>query len=279
MFGYIAPITYNMGLYPIFGGYHSTYYTGYSPFVSLFNNFMPFYGGINSAYAYNYPYNYGYQNMFLMNYSSPVRFGGGYLNPSASATFPTFKNKSVTPVKTAQSSPFLGTSEHNTSSASNTLGKEFVNVARKYSNCSEYDGSHRKFCINSTCAIDDPFNEEWCTDFVTYIVKEAYRNKGLNPPAGFGNHDVNTIKKWAINNNKFIRTSNISQKGKYIAENIKVGDIMILNENNSSHTGFVTKVDSDGVIHTIEGNRDDRVKEYSYSPNYPYLSGFIRLAS
>ena len=55
---------------------------------------------------------------------------------------------------------------------------------------------------------------------------------------------------------------------------------MIINENGASHTGFVTSVDKkSGVIKTIEGNRDDMVKEYSYSPNYPDLSGFIRLAS
>ena len=55
---------------------------------------------------------------------------------------------------------------------------------------------------------------------------------------------------------------------------------MIINENGASHTGFVTDIDKDsGVIKTIEGNRDDMVKEYSYSPNYPDLSGFIRLTS
>ena len=160
------------------------------------------------------------------------------------------------------------------------LGAEFVKTARKYSNCSESNGTHHKFCVNSTCKIEDPLDQEWCTDFVTYIVKESSKKLGKTVPEGFGNHDVSTLKNWAINNGYFIRTSDKSKKGAFIKENIKQGDIIILNENDASHTGFVTKIDKDtGVIHTIEGNRDDMVKEYSYSPNYSDLSGFIRLTS
>ncbi|MDY6359250.1 MAG: CHAP domain-containing protein [Cyanobacteriota bacterium] len=184
-----------------------------------------------------------------------------------SATKPTQKPKTVS---------------HNTQIAAaksaSALRQDFVNTARKYSNCNESDGSQRKFCINTDCKYEDPYDQEWCTDFVTYVVKEAYRKDGKAIPAGFGNHDVETMKNWAINNNYFIRTSNKAHKGSYIAENIKPGDIIILNENGASHTGFVTRTDKDGTVHTIEGNRDDKVTEYAYSPNYPDISGFIRLS-
>lgn len=159
------------------------------------------------------------------------------------------------------------------------LRKDFITTALKYSNCNEADGSQHKFCINNTCKYEDPYDQEWCTDFVTYVVKEAYRKNGKTVPAGFGNHDVRTLKNWAINNNYFIRTSNKSQKGNYIANNIRPGDIIILNENGASHTGFVTHVGRNGTIHTIEGNRDDKVSRYVYSPNYPDISGFIRLTA
>ena len=160
------------------------------------------------------------------------------------------------------------------------LRRDFVNVAYKYNGVSEADGSHKKFCINIGC---NPFNDgEWCTDFVTYVVKESYRNNGKHVPAGFGDHDVETLKNWAIRNDYFTRTSNKSNTPSFIAQNIKPGDIMILNENYASHTGFVTRVDNDGTFHTIEGNRGDKVTTATYRPGSEEyrknLSGFIQLA-
>jgi len=282
LFGIFAPITYNTDLRSLFGGYYSSFYTGYSPFALPFQRVIPYYGGMNMTYQYinNYQFS-NYPSMFAMNYASPVYSSGGY-STGVSSSVPVVSSsshKAVTnSVKTssASSSQVHKRSDYS-SSDNNTLAQEFIKVARKYSNCAEYDNSHLKFCINPTCRYEDPRSEEWCTDFVTYVVKEAYRNKGKTPPVGFGDHDVKTMKKWAIDNGYFIRTSNKSRKGKFIVQNIKPGDIMVINENKYSHIGFVTRIDSNGVIHTIEGNRDDRVKEYSYSPNYPNLSGFIRL--
>lgn len=160
-----------------------------------------------------------------------------------------------------------------------SLGKSFVQIARSYSDVSESDGTHHKFCINPNCKKEDPYDQEWCTDFVTYVVKEAYKKAGKSVPAGFGNHDVESLKNWAIANDKFVKTANLRNKASYFIKNIKPGDIFIMNEDGASHTGFVTRIDkSTGVIHTIEGNRDDRVKEYKYSPNNPDLSGFIKLS-
>lgn len=155
------------------------------------------------------------------------------------------------------------------------LNNEFLNVASKYSNCCESDNSHIKFCNNKGC---NKYNYgEWCTDFVSYVTKEAYRNKGKYLPSSFGTHDVEELKNWAISQNKFIRTSNKGQKAQFIKNNIKPGDIFILNENGASHTGFVTKIYDDGSFSTIEGNRNDKVTRYNYSPHYDQLSGFIRM--
>lgn len=250
---------------------------------------------MGNPYLNNYQYNNYYPNVFAMNYASPYSYyGGGYSGVSSASATQVVKSSSSAPSSSAKTyshttvtkpsnvkSPkgSVKAKETSIAPAPTSLGQEFIRVARKYSDCAEYDNSHLKFCINPTCKFEDPRNEEWCTDFVTYVVKEAYKNKGQTPPAGFGDHDVKTLKQWAIYSGHFIRTSDKNKKADFIAKNIRAGDIMVINENRFSHIGIVTKIDSNGVIHTIEGNRDDRVKEYSYSPNYPHLSGFIRLTS
>ena len=280
-------------------------------YASLFNPSWVYNNGIGVGNPYFnnlYQCNNFYPSIYALNYNTPIYFSGNYsiwnysasnypsTNYSAVNTFQyvypqqtyvnLVENKTTTtgnkPVSNSVIPTYNDVKKDSVKALTSKidLGNEFVSTANKYKSCSEKNGSHRKFCVNSTCKSEDPFDQEWCTDFVTYVVKEAYEKQGKTVPAGFGHHDVSTLKNWAISNNCFIRTSNKSQKGTYIANNIKPGDIMIINENGASHTGFVKEIDkSSGVIKTIEGNRDDMVKEYSYSPNYPYLSGFIRLAS
>ena len=311
MFGLLAPITYNTDINPILSHYYMGFCGGNCPpYASLFNPPWVYSGGIGVGNPYfynNYQCGNYYPSIYAINYSAPVSFGNYYNNPflpQQSSQYSIFSETNnmykpseyyMVPTQTSNyanvtvnqsvakdtpvTNPIKG-SNQTLSEQKPALGDKFVATARKYSNCSESDGSHRKFCVNSTCKFEDPFDMEWCTDFVTYVVKETYRQNGQQLPAGFGNHDVRTMKNWADRNGYFIRTSDKSQKGKFISENIKSGDIIILNENGASHTGFVTKIDKDsGIIHTIEGNRQDRVREYSYSPNYPDISGFIRLAS
>ena len=69
-----------------------------------------------------------------------------------------------------------------------------------------------------------------------------------------------------------------SEKGTYIP---KVGDVMIQKSNGASHTGIVEKVDSDGTIHTIEGNASNSVKRVTYrvgSKGYNQISGWVRMS-
>lgn len=300
MFNIWQPISYNTDLNSILSHYYMGFCGGNcSAYASLFNPPWVYNNGIGVGNPYfqdMYQCGNYYPNIFALNYYNPYMYyggGGGSVlypaltttssssSPSPSKTTTSKSSTVAKPQSTHISNPVKKTVTNNAINRKEvSLGQEFVNVARKYGNCSELNGTHHKFCVNSTCKAEDPFDQEWCTDFVTYVVKEAYRNKGKTPPAGFGHHDVETLKNWAISSNSFIRTSNKSAKGSYIANNIKAGDIMIINENGASHTGFVTKIDKNtGVIHTIEGNRDDMVKEYKYSPNYPDLSGFIRLTS
>ena len=293
MFGLLTPITYNTDLNPILSHYYMGFCGGNCPsYASLFNPPWIYNNGVgigNPYFRNSYQCNNFYPSIYALNYNTPIYFGGNYpaINTFQYVYPQTYINTNTTSSNNLTTATVVKTTTHTevNNFAKNTrettdFGKELVNTAKKYKNCSEIDGSHKKFCINATCKSEDPFNQEWCTDFVTYVARETYQNQGKTIPDGFGNHDVKELKNWAISENCFIRTSNKSQKGSFIANNIKPGDIMIINENGASHTGFVTSVDKkSGVIKTIEGNRDDMVKEYSYSPNYPDLSGFIRLAS
>lgn len=259
------------------------------PYASLFNPPWIYNNGIGLGNPYLssfYQCNNYYPNIYALNYNTPIFFGGNYLAANNfQYVYPqTYSNTTVN--KTTVTNPInkntqttMQNSEKNTKPISD-LGKELVNTAKKYKNFSESNGLHKKFCINDTCKIEDPLDQEWCTDFVTYVTKETYKNQGITLPSGFGSHDVTRLKNWAEHKDCFIKTSNKSQKAAFIANNIKAGDIIILNENGASHTGFVTGIDKKtGVIKTIEGNRNDKVEEYSYSPNFPDISGFIRLTS
>lgn len=305
MFDIWKPISYNTNLDPILSHYYLGFCGGncnqwashfnppwmYRNGIGIRNPYFQNYYQCNNYYPnifslnYNLQYNYSYYNPWnnIFNYLPQTQVIQPYLAPvqlKNYAVSDSVKAQSVTKETKIEPDKSDNTQVPQMSYQKNDLGDEFVKTAKKYADCKESDGSHRKFCINPTCKSEDPYDQEWCTDFVSYVVKETYRQQGKTVPAGFGDHDVETMKKWAINNGKFIRTSNVSQKGNYIAQNIKRGDIIIFNENTASHIGFVTEIDkNNGTIHTIEGNRDDKVSEYAYSPNLPDISGFIRLTS
>lgn len=156
-----------------------------------------------------------------------------------------------------------------------TIREGMVKNALKYRGLNEADGSWRQIS-NS---------KEWCADFIYHVIDETYKEQGKPVPKGLEkelppgkpNHRVEELKQWGIDNGKFFQTANKKNKGKLIAENVKPGDILILREYGASHTGFVTKVYSDGVFETIEGNRNDKVCRVRYSPNYHEISGFVQL--
>lgn len=156
-----------------------------------------------------------------------------------------------------------------------TIREGMVKNALKYRGLNEADGSWRQIS-NS---------KEWCADFIYHVIDETYKQQGKSVPKGLEkelppgkpHHRVEELKQWGIDNGKFFQTANKKNKGKLIAENVKPGDILILREDGASHTGFVTKVYSDGVFETIEGNRNDKVCRVRYSPNYHEISGFVQL--
>lgn len=151
--------------------------------------------------------------------------------------------------------------------ASNGLGSAVVQDALKYIGANENDGSYKKFTNGR--------EEAWCADFASYVVKEAYEKAGKKLPEGFGSASVANIKSWGEQNGCFTRTSNMSDKANYMANNIKAGDLIIFGED--QHVGIVESVDGDGTVHTVEGNTSDQVARRDYNASNARITGFVQL--
>lgn len=282
MLNLFSPITYNTDVNPIVYNYFMGYSQGYNPFgYTTCNNlnsiFMPFnnYPNYFSPWQSNNSY-IGNLNSYMtpINYYSNndnFTYIGPYMNifkiGKTSNSQATTKNKDTKNDNTTQSKDNNNKTSHTTKS--NYIGTSLAKAAKQYLGYNEADGSSKKFSDSG----------EWCADFVSYVVNETYKNKGLTPPSGFGNHRVEELKQWGIKNNKFYSLVDKDDKAKEIKNNINIGDILILRENGASHTGFISKINPDGSFETIEGNREDQVAIGRYSANNPDISGFIKLAS
>lgn len=116
--------------------------------------------------------------------------------------------------------------------------------------------------------------QHWCADFVTYNTKQTF---GSKLPSSFGSSSVSGLMSWGKSNNCYLDVASSSNKSQYIAQNVKPGDIMIEKRGGKSHTGIVTKVNSDGSFETVEGNTSNKVGKRKYNANSRTLSGFINL--
>ena len=151
---------------------------------------------------------------------------------------------------------------------SSEFGNAVASIAQSYvGKLSEADGSYLQVTGGRA--------EHWCADFVTYVVSKACEQTGksLN---GFGSPAVANLRAWGEANGCYgsIDGMSSSQKAQWIVNNVKPGDVMIM-QNNSSHTGIVTKVYSDGSFYTVEGNTSDQCLNRHYSADEARLSGFV----
>lgn len=293
MFDYINPITYTTDINTLAFGYNTGATFGFNPYTTgnffdgsifspqnLFRDFSNFniykQNPFNTNSNFNTTSNLYYQPLF----SSPLNQApGAFIYPIPDFNIYKLANQMNSPQETSTTNTVTKTTpskqsenvtvnkNKKTTNSSKTIGEAFVKNAQKYLGYNEADGSSKKFSNSG----------EWCADFVSYVVKETYKSQGKTPPKDFGNHRVEILKQWGIKNDKYLQVANKSNRAKLIAEKVKPGDIMILRENNASHTGFVTKVYPNGVFETIEGNRYDKVTRFKYSPNYSDISGFVQL--
>lgn len=235
-------------------------------------NYFGLTNSYNNCYSHNNNYLYGgtsglnntnpfvYENITPRN-TTPANY---------SITNPNQTQKTFSSIKTTNTY----TSQQKINNETNkAFAKSIADNAENYIGYNEKDGSFHKFSNNT----------EWCADFVTYVVKESYQQKGRQIPKGFGSWRCENLKQWAINNHKFLQTAGRENKASLIAKNVKPGDIIILRENGASHTGIVKSVNKEtGEIGTIEGNVTasngvDSVVYNNYSPYNAEISGFIQL--
>lgn len=194
-----------------------------------------------------------------------------------SGTSTTSKTSSTTSPTKTETKKNSKTATNPTKTSNQALRNAFVKNAKKYIGYKESDGSYKRFS-NSP---------EWCADFVSYVIKEAYEQQGLRAPKWFGNHRVENLRKQAIEHDKYLCITESKDRTKTVKEKVRAGDIVIMREKDgdtntqASHTGIVTKVYPNGTFDTIEGNvtsgGDDRVLTMHYSPYHKDISGFVQL--
>jgi len=176
------------------------------------------------------------------------RIFGNYRRPEVSYNSTDFRGNSISKQNTVKPAEIQGNG-----TAANAAKIALGEIGNK-----ESDGSFKKYTGGN--------NEAWCADFVNWSYKKA---TGGNTPWGKDVHSVDELKQWGQSNGLY----SAQKDGK----GIKPGDIAIFKSAGASHTGIVTKVDEDGVIHTIEGNTSDKVAERSYNPGNSRLSGFVKM--
>ena len=168
----------------------------------------------------------------------------------------------------------------------NTPGNIVLNYANNFKNCRGDDGTADifiKYVFGEDTPLhagnDTPGSAAWCASFVCYNLE----NSGIKVPEWYSSMKqedkalVNNVYVAAKNNNAIVEKSEV-----------KPGDLIMLDRHNDGwydHIAFVTAIDEDGTIHTLEGNApevseidengvetwiDDEgvVKEKTYPPNY-----------
>ena len=107
----------------------------------------------------------------------------------------------------------------------------------------------------------NPAQTPWCAAFAMNLLKNyGFNESGLSNP-----NYVPTVESWAKGNGDW--------KGSGSGYTPKPGDAICFG--GGAHIGIVKSVDSDGTIHTIEGNNNNAVSEGTYKPGDSYIDGFI----
>lgn len=212
----------------------------------------------------------GFMNFPMPNLSMMPSFPTPSLfTPSFNFAMPSSSSSSIMELYNTLFGETSNTTNFTSVRMTGNMGKDIVATAKQYVGYKESDGSFKLFTGGK--------NHAWCADFVSYVIKEAYKGNGKKVPSGLNTSSVESLRKWGINNNCYLNTSNTSNKSSLIAKNVKPGDIVIF-KNGTSHTGIVTKVNSDGSFQTIEGNTSNKVAYRNYSSSYNKVSGFIQIA-
>lgn len=243
-----------------------------SPF-SMNTQFTDYAGMVGNSAFWDFSL-FNFNNLFFSNFNPSWNFSTNFApNISAfNASQPTQSSETLT------KSENIFSLSNNVSSPTDTFVK--TNYSRKTGSLQLAFAEHAKSYdgrVNSDKEGNRLFSngkkQAWCADFVTCVAKETFGNK---LPSDFGSSSVSELRSWANENDCYLKMPS-SDKANFIAQNIKVGDIMIEKDGGKSHTGIVTQVNPDGSFETVEGNCSNKVSKCNYSANSKTLSGFITL--
>lgn len=236
----------------------------FTPSFGMFNQFMPFNWNMPSLFNFDLmPFNFS--QMFSWN--SPI-----WNNSFVSFTAPDInlnRNNNIFSGSNFYSAPQIGDTFSRTSTnvkINSSIKMNLVERAKSYVGKVNSDSEGNRLFSRG-------LNQPWCADFVSYNLKQTYGNR---LPSFTHFSSVNGLREWGEKNGCYRKVPS-SGKASYIAQNIKPGDIMIEKNGGKSHTGIVTKVNSDGSFETVEGNCSNKVAVQRYNADSPTLSGFISL--
>jgi CHAP domain len=172
---------------------------------------------------------------------------GGSTSPTSSADFSQLLNQAA-----------LG------SSASSTGALGAVAAARTQVGQAEFPpGSNESPRIAEyRSAVQGAVVGPWCADFASWCAAQAGIPLGEN---GEGFQSVGALWEWAERSGRAIPAGEGSPAP---------GDLIVWG---SEHVGIIESVDSDGTIHTIEGNSSDEVAQRTYGPGESGATGYVRL--
>ena len=143
-----------------------------------------------------------YYNMFAFsNFMIPTT--SNVFMPNFNFTMPTSTPNSImqlyntlfykTSASTTNKSRYnISSNKISSARMSGNMGTDIVSTAKQYLGFKESDSSFKLFTGGA--------NHAWCADFVTYVVKEAYKDNGKKAPSGFGSSSVEGLRQWGKNN-------------------------------------------------------------------------------
>ena len=254
-----------MTVYDNFAKFNTDYLTAQTNWFSGFTSFMPanFTFQMPSLFNWNFPplpsfdlSSLDFSKIFQTNWDTQsinYNFNNNFGNVFSGYNF---------------STPEIGDTFTSTRRKSSTsLQLNLADKAKSYLGRVNSDAEGNRLFSNGV-------NQPWCADFVSHVTKETF---GSRLPSSFKNFSsVSSLRQWGRNNGCYSEVPT-SGKADFIAQNVKVGDIMIEKDGGKSHTGIVTKVNSDGSFETVEGNCGNKVATQHYTADSPTLSGFISL--
>jgi hypothetical protein len=103
----------------------------------------------------------------------------------------------------------------------------------------------------------------WCAYFVSWAAKQAGAPVG---EAGQGFGSVSALSAWAQRTGRYTPVAS--------GQKPQPGDLIVWG---GEHVGMVESVDSDGKIHTVEGNSSNMVTRRTHDATGDGATGFIRL--